>query len=99
MVARGFAAPSFNFTGGSALMNSGRPVGSTTLAIWPLAPGAMKAAQKTSVPLISHAVFAVRFAIMPRGRLTTILEPVSEGTVFDIYRRAVNVPSVLGNPA
>src|ERR1700730_17959696 len=69
MVARGLKTPSFMVTGGSALMNSCRTAGSTTLAIWALAVDARKAAQKTSVPNRTHAVIAVRFAIMPWGRL------------------------------
>jgi len=65
MVARGLAAASLNVRGGSALTKSCRPVGSKTLAIWPLERGAKKEAQRTSVPRCSHAVIAVRFTIVP----------------------------------
>jgi hypothetical protein len=40
MVLRGFAAASLATTGGSAFTNISRPVVSTVLAIWALAPGA-----------------------------------------------------------
>jgi hypothetical protein len=39
-----------NFTGGSALMNNARPLVSTVLTIWALAPGAKTAAHKTNAP-------------------------------------------------
>src|SRR6267378_5416075 len=86
MVARGLPAPSLSATGGSALTNSWRPVGSETLAIWAPARRAKKLAQRTSVPRRSPAVIAVRFTIVPRGRQTTILQPDTKCTVFDIAR-------------
>jgi hypothetical protein len=66
MVARGFSPLSLSVTGGSALMNICRPAGSTTLAICALAGPT----QNASVAIRSQAVIAVRFAIVPWGRLT-----------------------------
>jgi hypothetical protein len=65
MVLRGFEAVSFGVLRGSAFTKKCRPSSSMTLAIWPLAPGAKKFAQRTSVPEISHVVIAVRLCIMP----------------------------------
>src|SRR6266850_1618620 len=70
MVARGLAPPSFSVAGGSALTKSCRPVDSETFAIWALARGAKKLAQRTSVPRKDRAAIAVRFTIVPRGRQT-----------------------------
>jgi hypothetical protein len=58
-------AVSLSDRGGSAFTKKLRPAPSTTLAIWPLAPGAKKFAQRTSVPEISHVVIVVRLFIMP----------------------------------
>src|SRR6266850_1263478 len=70
MVARGLAPPSFSVAGGSALTKSCRPVDSETFAIWALARGAKKLAQRNSVPRKDRAAIAVRFTIVPRGRQT-----------------------------
>jgi hypothetical protein len=58
--------------GGSALMKSCRPLGSTTLVIWALVRGARNVANKTSVVRTIQAVIAVRFAILTctRKRVT-----------------------------
>src|SRR5229473_3855808 len=86
MVVRGLAPPNFSVARGSALTKSCRPVGSETLAIWAPARGAKRLAHRTSVPRRSPAVIAVRFTIVPRGRQTTILQPDTKCTVFDIAR-------------
>jgi hypothetical protein len=65
MLARGFEALRLTFKGGSAFTKNCRPSSLTTLVIWPLAPGAKKFAQRTSVPEMSHVVIVVRLCIMP----------------------------------
>src|SRR6266850_2491902 len=99
MVARGLAPPSFSVAGGSALTKSCRPVDSETFAIWALARGAKKLAQRTSVPRKDRAAIAVRFTIVPRGRQTPFF--ATRYRVYSFRHRpvGVNVSSVLGAPA
>src|SRR5260370_2722965 len=111
MLGRDFEAVSLADTGGSAFTKKCRPASSTTLAIWPLAPCAKKAAkrvaQRTGVARWSPAVIAVRFIIrlLPRLGRGRALGKASKnlGTGHRVYsfqhcRQAVNVPSVLGPP-
>src|SRR5207244_11762965 len=80
----GSGAGSLAVAGASASTDNCRPESSTTLAIWPLARGAKAVGQTISVARTSHAAFAVRFTIVPWGKPTTILEPLTERTVFNI---------------
>src|SRR5256885_16907254 len=66
MLARGLVAVSLAVTGASALTKNCRPESSTTLAIWPLVPGAKTVEQTISVARTSHAAFAVRFTMVKR---------------------------------
>src|SRR6266699_2929587 len=84
MLARGLVAVSLAVTGASALTKNCRPESSTTLAIWPLVPGAKTVEHTISVARTSHAAFAVRFTIVPWGRPTTIFKPLTERTLLNI---------------
>src|SRR6266480_7495096 len=79
MLARGLVAVSLAVSGASALTKNCRPESSTTLAIWPLVPGAKTVEQTISVARTSHAAFAVRFTIVPWGRPTTISNLLQSG--------------------
>jgi len=65
MLVRGFEAVSLGVLSGSAFTKKRRPSSSMTLAIWALALGAKKLAQRSSAPEINHVVIAVRLCIMP----------------------------------
>src|SRR6266513_2598877 len=100
MLARGLVAVSLAVTGASALTKNCRPESSTTLAIWPLAPGAKTAEQTISVARTSHAAFAVRFTIVPLGKAHNNFR-TSYRADSPYYRPdpvRVNIPSVLGTP-
>src|SRR5216684_6810973 len=102
MLVRAFEAVSLADTGGSAFTKKCRPASSTTLAIWPLAPCAKKAAktvaQMASVARWSPAVIAVRFIIVPLGKASNNFRTGYSGDSFQHYCAAVNVPSVLRAP-
>src|SRR5260370_38343379 len=111
MLVRAFEAVSLPDTGGSPFTKKCRPASSTSLAIWPLAPCAKKAAkrvaQRTGVARWSPAVIAVRFIIrlLPRlgrgralGKASKNLGTGHRGYSFQHCPQAVNVPSVLGPP-
>src|ERR1700722_2347809 len=69
MVLRDFPTANLTATGGSTFTNISRPVGSTVLAIWALAPGANELAHKANAPKQMRAVSVVRFAILPQEKL------------------------------
>src|SRR5258708_21996 len=102
MLVRAFDAVSLADTGGSAFTKKCRPASSTTLAIWPLAPCAKKAAktvaQMASVARWSPAAIAVRFIIVPLGKASNNFGTGYSGDSFQHCCAAVNVPSVLRAP-
>src|SRR5260370_7205541 len=99
MLVRAFEAVSLADTGGSAFTKKCRPASSTTLAIWPLAPCAKKAAktvaQIASVARWSPAVIAVRFIIVPLGKASNNFGTAYSGDSFQHYSAAANIPSLL----
>src|SRR6266850_1544068 len=56
-------------------------------------------ARGLTAPSLSHAVIAVRFVIVPRGRQTTDFGTKYRVNSVRHCRKAVNVTSVLGAPA